>query len=338
MTESGIKSNEREAARLFARGVAAARGGQRRVAAGLLSRAVQLNPLHEQGWLWLSGVLEDPNEIAFCLRSVLSVNPHNERASQGLAWLAQRGLIGGSFAGEVSEPQPAEEEHADERQARHSGEAWWVSWRQSRRDMRRVRLVFWSIPLLLLLLTLGLNLTLRDAVDRNAALARAASIAVPTPASRIPSSAPIYEAELAPARDARVLAYLSTLDESRAHLRDAIQTYKEATSQPGGSSVGHAAAARKLRDQIEASYNAIEALTPPAGLTQAHSDYLAGLELELSALDDMQEFYSSFSIQLANRATLRFEDAGKRLERARARFDASLTQTLVRIPAAQTAR
>src|SRR5438445_395327 len=114
MAESGIKSNEREAARLFARGVAAARGGQRRVA-------------------------------------------------------------------------------------------------------------------------VGLNLTLRDAVDRNAALARAASIAVPTPASRLPSSSPIYEAELAPARDAQVLAYLSTLDESRAHLRDAIQTYKEATSQPGGS-------------------------------------------------------------------------------------------------------
>src|SRR5947207_8939889 len=117
MTGSGIKSNEREAARLFARGVAAARGGQRRIAAGLLSRAVQLNPLHEQGWLWLSGVLEDPNEIAFCLRSVLSVNPHNERASQGLVWLEQRGLIGGSSAGEVSEPQPAEEEHADERHA-----------------------------------------------------------------------------------------------------------------------------------------------------------------------------------------------------------------------------
>src|SRR5262245_42985346 len=93
MTESGIKSNERDAARLFERGVAAAKGGQKRVAAGLLSRAVQLDPRHELAWLWLSGVLEDPAEIAFCLRSVLSVNPANTRARQGLAWLEQRQLI-----------------------------------------------------------------------------------------------------------------------------------------------------------------------------------------------------------------------------------------------------
>src|SRR5690349_23138155 len=100
MTQSGIKSNEREAARLFERGVAAARGGQRRVAAGLLARAVQLDPHHELGWLWLSGVLDDPSEIAFCLRAVLAANPHNERARQGLAWLEQRGQI-------AAQPAPA---------------------------------------------------------------------------------------------------------------------------------------------------------------------------------------------------------------------------------------
>ena len=99
MAETAIKSNQREAARLFERGVAAAKGGQRRVAAGLLARVVQLDPRHELGWLWLSGVLEDPGEIAFCLRSVLSVNPHNERARQGLIWLEERGQIA---------PQPAQ--------------------------------------------------------------------------------------------------------------------------------------------------------------------------------------------------------------------------------------
>src|SRR5437762_1944680 len=98
MSESAIKSNQREAARLFRRGVAAASSGQRRVAAGLLARVVQLDPRHEMGWLWLSGVLDEPNEVAFCLRSVLTVNPHNERARQGLAWLEERGKIA---------PQPA---------------------------------------------------------------------------------------------------------------------------------------------------------------------------------------------------------------------------------------
>src|ERR1044071_8985413 len=98
MTETGIKSNEAEASRLFQRGVAAARGGQRRLAAVLLGRAVQLNPHHELSWLWLSGVLDEPGEIAFCLRSVLSVTPHNERARQGLTWLEHHSLIS---------PQPA---------------------------------------------------------------------------------------------------------------------------------------------------------------------------------------------------------------------------------------
>jgi tetratricopeptide (TPR) repeat protein len=317
MAEQAIRSNEREAARLFQRGVAAARGGQRRVAAGLLARCVQLNPRHELGWLWLSGVLDDPDEIAFCLRSVLSVNPHNERARQGLAWLEQHALI-------ASQPSPSAvieapvDEHVEEQQARHEGESWWVNWRRSRRDMSRVRLVFWSIPILLLALTLGLNLMLRQAIERNAALAHAA---VPTPAPPRPVVAPIIEAEPAPVRDAQVLAYLSALEAPRAQLRAAVQAYKDATGQPGGSSVVHAAAARRLREQVEAAYDSIAGLTPPPTLAQAHADYLAGIELELAALDDMLEFYNSFQIQIANRATLRFEDAGKQLERARARFD-----------------
>src|SRR5690242_19030013 len=100
MTESAIKSNQREAARLFERGVAAASSGQRRVAAVLLARVVQIDPSHEMGWLWLSGVLDEPNEIAFCLRSVLTINPHNQRAQQGLIWLEERGKI-------VAQPAPA---------------------------------------------------------------------------------------------------------------------------------------------------------------------------------------------------------------------------------------
>src|SRR5258705_8993775 len=115
MSESAIKSNQREAARLFERGVAAASSGQRRVAAVLLARVVQIDPRHEMGWLLLSGVLEGPNEIAFCLRSVLTVNPHNDRALQGLIWLEERGMI----VPQPAQPRecaaaPAGTEHADE--------------------------------------------------------------------------------------------------------------------------------------------------------------------------------------------------------------------------------
>jgi hypothetical protein len=321
MTESAIKSNQREAARLFERGVAAASSGQRRVAAVLLARVVQIDPRHEMGWLWLSGVLDEPNEIAFCLRSVLTVNPHNERALQGLIWLEERGKIVAqpAQAREIAAP-PAESEHADEQRARHEGESWWVNWRRSRREMGRARLVFWSVPILLLTLTLGLNLALRDAIGHNTAAA--AVMAEPTLAATARPALPaLIRAELPASADSQALAYLSVLGESRAKLRDAITAYRSSTSQPGGSSSTHAAAARKLREQIDATHGAIEAITPPAALAQAHNSYLTGLEIERLALDDILEFYNGFRVQFANRATLRMVDAGRQLERARALFD-----------------
>ncbi|HJZ45554.1 MAG TPA: hypothetical protein VKE41_00240 [Roseiflexaceae bacterium] len=337
MTESAIKSNQREAARLFERGVAAARGGQRRVAAGLLARAVQLDPRHEMGWLWLSGVLDEPNEIAFCLRSVLAVNPHNDRARQGLAWLEERGKIIPQPAPASVLAPPAEAEHADEQRARHEGESWWVNWRRSRREMGRARLVFWSVPILLLTLTLGLNLALRDAISRNTQAAVAAAQPKPVATAR-PALPALIHAESPASADSRALAYLSALNDSRARLREAIGAYRNSTSQPGGSSVAHAAAARKLRELIDATHSRIETIAPPPALVQAHNSYLAGLEIERLALDDMLEFYNGFRVQFANRATLRMVDAGRQLERALALFEQRQTQaTQITVPV-QTAR
>jgi hypothetical protein len=337
MTESAIKSNQREAARLFERGVAAASSGQRRVAAVLLARVVQIDPRHEMGWLWLSGVLDEPNEIAFCLRSVLTVNPHNERAVQGLIWLEERGKIvpQPAQAREIAAP-PTEKEHVDEQRARHEGESWWVNWRRSRREMGRARLVFWSVPILLLTLTLGLNLALRDAIGRNTT---AAVTVVPTPAATARPALPaLIRAEPPASADSQVLAYLSVLGNSRAQLRDAIKAYRSSTSQPGGSSSTHAAAARKLREQIDATHGIIEAITPPAALAQAHNSYLTGLEIERLALDDMLEFYNGFRVQFANRATLRMVDAGRQLDRARALFDKREIQATGPAIPIQTAR
>jgi len=262
MSEHSIKSNQVEASRLFQRGVAAARGGQRRVAAGLLARAVQLDPRHEMGWLWLSGVLDDSEEIAFCLRAVLAVNPHNERARAGLAWLEQRGKIA-QHPAPAPVVEPPQLPVPDEAQAeRHERESWWVGWRHSRREMSRARLVFWSAPILLLLLTLALNMALRDAVAHNQALARAASQprVASTAAPALPS---IIQADLPPIRDAHILAYLSAVEGPRAQLRQAIAAYRTSTGQPGGSSITHAAAARSLREQIDKSYAQLEALDPP---------------------------------------------------------------------------
>ena len=352
MTNSAIKAHEREAQFLFERGVAAARGGQRRVAAGLLSRAVRLNPRHEGGWLWLSGVLDKPEEIAFCLRSVLEINPQNQRAQQGLLWLEQQGaqaVVASTPAptadqsstddieidqkswlirqtGRLRHVVQANPERVRERelQERVYGESWWVNFRRTRRDIGRARSLLLIVPILLLAMTLGLNITLRTAVERNDVLAReAATAAAIQPTIVLQRQRPPDEliTILAPSEDAQALAYLSAIEMPRSQLRSAVDEYRAITNRPGGSSVTHATAAQRLRTTIAEQREHLASLSPPGSLLQAHTAYLQGLDDEIGALDDMLTFYSSFTIEYANRATIRMTQADQLIERARQSFE-----------------
>ena len=338
MTERGVKNNPELATELYDRGVGAARGGQRRVAAILLSRAVQCDPRHEQAWLWLSGVLDDPKEIAFCLRAVLSINPNNDRARQGLVWLEQRNGIALQPAIVASTVTPAAADtHSHEE--RRDRENWWVGWRRNRREVSRAWQLIWVGMIVLLTLTLGLNWSLRDAVARSTPqpTAQASSAFVPG-ATPLPTAVPILRGQLGSSNDAQALAYLSALDPMRARLRTAVDSYREATSKLGNSSVLHATAARNLREQIASDYDMLAALRPPPALAAAHASYLAGLDEERAALDDMLEFYGSFSIQLVNRAVLRLENANQQIARARLAFTTVGQQANSAPPPAQTLR
>jgi hypothetical protein len=190
------------------------------------------------------------------------------------------------------------------------------------------------VPILLLLMTIALNMALRSAVERNEALAAAAATAAalppPPPVEKPPARAiEIVLSELPPSDDAHALAYLSSIAPARDSLRAAFAEYRASTGRPGGSSTTHAAAARRLRDAIERAYSTIEAARPPHGLAQAHAYYLSGLETELAALDDMLAFYSSFSVEIANRAAVRMAEANRYIERAHTGF----TQRVGAIPA-----
>ncbi len=345
MSESAIKSNQREAQELFARGVAAAKGGQKRMAVVLLSRAVQLDPRHERAWLWLSGVIDEPERVAFCLRSVLSINPHNQRALQGLAWLEQRSMMKppppptvpaamSPASSEVSEPElegrwsrlrqlrqkMRRTRRAPQRETREQA-PWWVGWRRSRREMSRAWVLVWCTLIVVWVLVLGLNYTLRQAIDDHQAKAQAAAAEAASVANA-PTSVPdaVFKSNLDVAQDAAVLAYLSKIDQPREQLRAAVQTYRETTSKPGGALVTHVAATRTLRDQIESTYNALSNVNAPPVLDQAHTHYLAGLKQEQAAMDDMLEFYGSYEVQFANRATVRLLDAGEEFKHAKVVF------------------
>lgn len=56
----------------------------------LLMRAVEADERNPQAWLWLAGVMDDPEDIRVCLENVLELDPANERAKQGLAWVEAR--------------------------------------------------------------------------------------------------------------------------------------------------------------------------------------------------------------------------------------------------------
>lgn len=78
---------------LLAEGRAALLAGDKPRAQALLTAAVRLQPQSEEAWLWLSGAHTDPDAMADCLRHVLTINPHNEQAQEGLRWLeAEHGL------------------------------------------------------------------------------------------------------------------------------------------------------------------------------------------------------------------------------------------------------
>jgi hypothetical protein len=79
-------------------GISAYRAGRREEAHALLMRAVEIDQYNEQAWLWLSAVVESVDEQRTCLENVLTINPGNERAKQGLQMLTQKGGTGAKSA------------------------------------------------------------------------------------------------------------------------------------------------------------------------------------------------------------------------------------------------
>jgi hypothetical protein len=75
---------------LLQQGIAAARAGKREEARALLMQVVEGDERNEQAWLWLAGVVDAPEDIRTCLQNVLDLNPANQQARQGLAWVDKR--------------------------------------------------------------------------------------------------------------------------------------------------------------------------------------------------------------------------------------------------------
>lgn len=79
-----------EIERLLAQGQNAARKGDKASARSLLTQVVERDPHNELAWMWLSGVVEEPEEQQICLENVLVINPHNPKARKGLEFISTK--------------------------------------------------------------------------------------------------------------------------------------------------------------------------------------------------------------------------------------------------------
>src|SRR6476620_781458 len=65
---------------LMREGVAFARGGERHRAEQCFRDVIALDERHEQAWLWLAGLTEEPAESLLALERTLQINPRNPLA------------------------------------------------------------------------------------------------------------------------------------------------------------------------------------------------------------------------------------------------------------------
>lgn len=75
------------AADLTKQAIAAKNTGNISQARDLLLRAIGSDPQYEMAWLWLSSVVNTPEEKRYCLFRVLSINPASEHAKRGITQL-----------------------------------------------------------------------------------------------------------------------------------------------------------------------------------------------------------------------------------------------------------
>ncbi len=75
---------------LLQRAISAYKAGRKDEARDVFMDIVEQDPRHEQAWLYLSALVDSPEEQQICLENVLTVNPNNEKAKQGLATIKQK--------------------------------------------------------------------------------------------------------------------------------------------------------------------------------------------------------------------------------------------------------
>ncbi len=89
---SDLLNAPKEFLQLFKEGKEAAKRGDKARAHELFRQAIEIDPYHEQVWLWLASVVESDEDRRVCFENVLELNPLHPTARQQLQRLEQKQL------------------------------------------------------------------------------------------------------------------------------------------------------------------------------------------------------------------------------------------------------
>jgi hypothetical protein len=81
----------------------AVKNGKKSDARALLEKVLEVDERNEQAWMWMSGVVDNPEDQKLCLENVLAINPNNQQARQGL-----KALGGASTPPPAPAPAPSQ--------------------------------------------------------------------------------------------------------------------------------------------------------------------------------------------------------------------------------------
>ncbi|WP_162909996.1 tetratricopeptide repeat protein [Aggregatilinea lenta] len=93
LSTTDLLSASKEFLDLYKAGKSAARQGNREEAHDLFRRAIELDPYHEQVWLWLASVVDNDEDKRVCFENVLQLNPSNPTARQHLQRIEEKEAV-----------------------------------------------------------------------------------------------------------------------------------------------------------------------------------------------------------------------------------------------------
>lgn len=94
---------------LFKQGVRVARAGDHEEAKAIFLDVIALDDRHELAWLWLSGLVDEPEDQMVALENALVINPQNGKARQRLEQLQAEYQPAAAVAAPVGGYQPTPE-------------------------------------------------------------------------------------------------------------------------------------------------------------------------------------------------------------------------------------